>query len=105
MVDKYFVPARLDVQEQDAKKDLDNPGAEETMAKYGGDKAGLPFIVFLNGKGEMVVNSLRPQGGNIGHPVEPYEVDWFLAMVKKAAPGMTAEEAKVLENRLRAQKK
>ena len=53
----------------------------------------------------MVVNSLRPQGGNIGHPMEPYEVDWFLAMVKRAVPAMTAEEAKVLENWLRAQKK
>ncbi len=105
MVDKYFVLARLDVQEQDAKKDLDNPGAEAVMAKYGGEKAGLPFIVFLNEKGEMVVNSLRPRSGNIGHPMEPYEVDWFLAMVKKAAPAMTADEAKVLENWLRAQKK
>ena len=53
----------------------------------------------------MVVNSIRPQGGNIGHPMEPYEVDWFLEMVKKAVPAMTAEEAKVLENWLRAQKK
>ena len=97
--------ARLDVQEQDAKKDLDNPGADEAMAKYGGDKAGLPFIVFLNEKAEMVVNSLRPQGGNIGHPMEPYEVDWFLAMVKRAVPAMSPEEAKVLENWLRAQKK
>jgi hypothetical protein len=104
-VDKYFVQARLDVQEQEAKKDLDNPGGQEVMAKYGGDKAGLPFFAFLDEKGGMIVNSLQPQGGNIGHPVEPGEVDWFLAMVKKAAPAMTADEAKVLENWLRTQKK
>ncbi|MDR3703582.1 MAG: hypothetical protein P4L56_28290 [Candidatus Sulfopaludibacter sp.] len=105
------MPARLDVQEQDAKKDLDNPGAGEVMAKYGGENAGLPFIAFLDETGRMLVNSLRPQGegkdkgGNIGHPVEPYEVDWFLAMVKKAAPAMSADESKVLENWLRTQKK
>ena len=42
---------------------------------------------------------------NLGHPVQPQEVDWFLVMVKKAAPAMTPDEAKVLEDWLRAQKK
>jgi len=110
IVDKYFVQARLDVQEQEAKKSLDSPGGDEVLARAGGKGIGLPFFAFLTEKGETIVNSIRPgdgkgKGGNIGHPVQPEEVDWFLAMVKKAAPAMSADEAKVLENWLRAQKK
>lgn len=102
--------ARLAVQEQSAKKALNNPGGEEVMAQTGGTNAGLPFFAFLNENGGLIVNSIRPgdnkaKEGNIGHPFQPYEVDWFLTMVKKAAPGMSPEEAKVLENWLRAQKK
>jgi hypothetical protein len=108
--DKYFVFARLDVQEAEEKKDLDNPGGEQVMAKVGGEKAGLPFLAFLSEKGELLANSIRPgddkaKAGNIGHPMQPYEVDWFLTMLKKGAPAITADEAKVLENWLRAQKK
>jgi hypothetical protein len=105
------VQARLAVQESEAKKDLNNPGGEEVMAKTGGEKAGLPFLAFLDEKGELIVNSMRPpgegkdKGGNIGHPFQPEEVDWFMVMLKKSAPAMTADEAKTVENWLRAQKK
>jgi len=102
--------ARLDVQEQEAKKSLNNPGGDEVMAQVGGRGQGLPFLAFLNEKGETLVNSIRPgdaqgKGGNIGHPYQPYEVDWFLIMLKKAAPAMSPDETHVLENWLRSQKK
>ena len=97
--------ARLDVDENEAKRDLNNPGAEEVLAKMGGKQAGLPFLAFLDEKGELIVNSIRPKGGNIGHPAEPAEVDWFLVMLKKAAPAMSPEETKTLEDWLRTQKK
>ncbi len=98
------------VQESEKNKALENPGADAFMSKFGGAKAGLPFFAFLDEKGEMLANTMRPadgsdKGGNIGHPFEPKEVDWFLVMVKKAAPSITADELKTLESRLRAQKK
>lgn len=110
VIDKYFVVAHLTVQEQGARKSLNNPEGDEVMAHAGGKDAGLPFFAFLDEKGETIANSIRPGEGNdaernIGHPVKPQEVDWFLIMVKKAAPAMSADEAKVLENWLRAQKK
>ncbi len=102
--------ARLDVQEHSEKEKLNqNPGGEQLMAKVGGEKAGLPFIVFLDAKGQLIANSLRPVEGkapsNIGHPVEPEEVDWFMAMVKKAAPAMSGGDARTVETWLREQKK
>jgi thioredoxin-related protein len=109
IIDKYFVQARLTVQEQGAKKSLNNPGGDEVMAQAGGKYNSLPFFAFLNEEGDTIVNSVRPGEGNaavrnIGHPVQPQEVDWFLVMVKKAAPAMSPDEAKILENWLRAQK-
>lgn len=97
------------VQEADAKKDLDTPGGEEMMKQLGGP-SGLPYFAFLDADGAPIVNSLRPadaggKGGNIGHPYEPYEVDWFMTMLGKAAPRMTAGERSAIEKWLRAQKK
>jgi len=110
IIDKYFVVTHLTVLEQGNKKSLDNPGGDAAMERAGGKYISLPFFAFLDDKGETIVNSIRPGEGlpaarNIGHPVEPYEVDWFMAMLKKAAPGMSADEATVLESWLRAQKK
>jgi hypothetical protein len=98
------------VQESEEKKALNTPGGDELAARWGGGKAGLPFIAFADGKGELIVNSLRvpedgTKGGNIGHPWEPHEVDWFLFMLRKAAPKMTPGETATIEKWLRAQKK
>jgi len=50
-------------------------------------------------KGNLIVNTLnsnRPgkdgKGENIGHPMQPYEVDWFMTMLEKAVPTMTPDE-------------
>ncbi|HWC96223.1 MAG TPA: hypothetical protein VG456_05730 [Candidatus Sulfopaludibacter sp.] len=98
------------MQEQKEKAALDNPGGEDVMAQVGGKQAGLPFLAFLDAQGDTIVNSIYPgddkhKPGNIGHPSEPHEVDWFLVMVKKAAPDITSDEMKLLENYLRNQKK
>jgi hypothetical protein len=80
------------------------------MTLWGGENAGLPFYAFLDSNGSMIVNSIEPsgdgrKGGNIGHPDEPHEVDWFLTMLGKAAPRMTVEEKAPIERYLRTQKK
>jgi len=75
-----------------------------------GGPSGLPYFAFLDSDGKMLVNSLEPpnganKGGNIGHPFQPHEVDWFMVMLSKGAPEMTGEERATLEKFLRAQKK
>lgn len=97
------------MQEDGEKKALNTPGGDELMKRLGGP-AGLPFFAFLDVQGMPIVNSIRPgeggkPGGNIGHPFEPFEVDWFLVMLRKGAPGMTPAETEPLEKWLRAQKK
>lgn len=86
------------VQEHGPKAGLDNPGGEEMRAQLGGKDAGLPFFAFLDVDEEMLANSLRPDAGrpsaaNIGYPAKPEEIEWFLAMLAKAAPEMPAAES------------
>jgi hypothetical protein len=103
------VVVHVDVQEAAGKKSLENAGGAELYGRLGGADGGVPFIAFLDGRGDLIVNGNAPRagskGGNIGHPFEPHEVDWFMSMLSKAAPGMTAAERAALEKPLRAQKK
>ena len=96
------------IQETGDKQALNTPGGDELMKRLGGP-AGLPFFAFLDSHGALIVNSLRPReignSGNIGHPVKPYEVDWFLTMLDRGAPRMLADERSTLEKLLRAQPK
>ncbi len=110
--DRYFTRVYFTVQEREEKKALDTPGGDEVMKEWGGASAGLPFFAFLDAKANLIVNTLnanRPgkdgKGENIGHPSEPYEVDWFMTMLEKAVPAMAPGERATLERYLRNQKK
>ena len=52
----------------------------------------------------MLVNSKR-QGENIGYPAQPDEIDWFVQMMKKAAPKMAEGDLKTIETALKTPKK
>ncbi len=102
---------RVTVEEQGQKKALNTPGGDALFARFGGPD-GLPFFAFLDGNGDVIVNSKRPakdakdvKGGNIGHPFQPHEIDWFMVMLSKAAPRMTEDERATIEKWLRTQKK
>jgi thiol-disulfide isomerase/thioredoxin len=106
--EKYFVPLKLVAQENEANKALENAGSDLLLKKLGGP-SGLPYSAFLDPKGDLIVNSKRPSategGDNIGFPYEAQEIDWFVTMMKKAAPKMSDADLKVVETALRAQKK
>jgi len=97
--EKYFIPVKLVVQEHGQNKALENPGADALLKDLGGP-AGLPYSAFLDAKGALIVNSER-DGQNIGYPGEPGEIDWFIQMMKKAAPGVSGEDVKTIETALR----
>jgi thioredoxin-related protein len=114
VLEKYFVLAKLNVEEEVGHHpERNSPGGEELMAKLGGadtkgKSVGVPFLVFLDATGAAIVNSNRPVKGrtvgeNIGFPSEPEEIDWFMAMLKKATPSMTADELHTIEKWLRNQ--
>jgi thiol-disulfide isomerase/thioredoxin len=101
--EKYFVPVKLVVQESDGNKALENAGAEAWLSKFGGPD-GLPYSAFLDASGTLIVNS-KHDGQNIGYPAEAKEIDWFVQMMRKAAPGMVEGDVKTIEIALRSAKK
>jgi thiol-disulfide isomerase/thioredoxin len=97
--EKYFIPVKLVVQENPKNKALENAGAEALMSKLGGP-AGLPYSAFLDANGALIVNSKR-DGQNIGYPAQPAEIEWFVSMMRKAAPGIAESDVKTMETALR----
>ena len=96
--ERYFIPVKLVVQENEKNRALENPGAEALLHKLGGP-GGLPYSAFLDAHGNLIVNSnLDGQPGrNIGYPGQPEEIAWFIKMMKKAAPGMTEADLGTIE--------
>jgi thioredoxin-related protein len=112
ILEKYFISVKLNVAEQAGKHpELESPGGVDLAAKLGGTNAkgrvsGVPSIVFLDAAGEPIVNSYRPvsgrpKGANIGYPATADEIDWFMAMLKKAVPTITVDESHTIDEWLR----
>ncbi len=101
--EKYFVPAKLVVQENEKNKPLENPGAEALLKQLGGP-SGLPYFAFLDAQGALIMNS-KHDGQNIGYPAQPNEIDWFVQMMKKAAPNISERDVKTIETALRSFKR
>jgi len=101
--DKYFIPVKVVVQEDDRNKARENPGGDNLMKKLGGP-AGLPFSAFLDARGGLVINSINPATpggeGNIGFPVEPEEVAWFIKMMCTVTPQMSADDVQIIRTAL-----
>lgn len=100
--EKHFVTLWLTVDEAADKKALENPGAAELRRDNKGEGQGIPFFYFVDpASGKTIINSIRPategdKGGNVGCPVEPFEIEFFLTMVKKSRPGISSADLQVL---------
>ncbi|MES2266005.1 MAG: thioredoxin family protein [Bacteroidota bacterium] len=106
LIDKNYVVATLDVMEQPAKKNLENPGSLEVMTKLKGEKSGLPFWVILDAKGKVLGDSqVRPEGAsldtygdNVGCPASPSEVAYFTKLLK-ATSKLNDEQLAIIAKR------
>ncbi|HWA94877.1 MAG TPA: thioredoxin family protein [Terracidiphilus sp.] len=96
ITDKAFVVQRIDVGERPGdKKHADTPGGDQLRAALGAKgEPGFPFIVMTDENGKPIVNSYidgKPDE-NIGYPVLPQEIDWYMEMLKRAAPTLSAAD-------------
>ncbi|MCR8557937.1 thioredoxin family protein [Mucilaginibacter sp. BJC16-A38] len=106
MFDDNYVIAHLDVMEQPAKANLENPGGMEVMKKFGGEKSGLPYWLVLDTKGNVLANSLMPKDGattataedNVGCPASDKEVAFFDTILKKTS-ALSSEDIAVIHKR------
>jgi thioredoxin-related protein len=60
ILEKYFVIADLNIEEERGKHpELNSPGGEKLAEDLGGKGGGVPFIVFLDEQGQSLINSNR----------------------------------------------
>jgi thioredoxin-related protein len=107
LFDKNYVIRHLVVDETAAKKDLENPGANEFRAKYFGEGQGIPFWLVFDKNGNLLADSkLRKpgegpdKGSNTGCPATSQEVDHFIEVLKKTS-SLTSGELESIRLRFR----
>jgi thioredoxin-related protein len=85
----------------DVKIDNDRmAGAKEVFNRYNANaRGGIPWFVFLDGKGKGIINSDGPKG-NIGYPAEPHEIEYFVSMLKAAKRRLTDMDIEELRKSL-----
>jgi thioredoxin-related protein len=93
IIEDNYVVTHLVVMESKEKKELENPGGGEILKELGGEKSGLPFYAFIDGKGKMIANSnAMPKNQNIGYPAEKEEIAAFEGLLKKTAKHLTDDQ-------------
>jgi thioredoxin-related protein len=89
--DKNYVIKHLTVDESKYKRNLENLGAAALRTKYYGDQQGIPYWFILDKKGKLLADSRlhsddgEVTGNNVGCPVKPDEVDYFIDVLKKTS--------------------
>jgi hypothetical protein len=79
-------------------KHANTPGGVEFENSIGGKGEGFPWLAMLDADGRPIVSSDRPdpksKSGktNTGYPDAPEEVDWFVEMLRKAAPQLSPQD-------------
>lgn len=106
-----YVIVHLVVEESKENKALENPGADEIKKKFLGEKAGLPFWLILDKKGNLLADSyIRKEGiknnkpgVNVGCPSTEEEITFFTNMLQKTA-SMSESNVKTIANRFKNNK-
>ena len=91
--EKAFVIQRIHVGERKSDPRYANtPGGVKLRSALGAvDEPGFPFLVITDETGRPIVNSYRDGStcNNVGYPDSPEEIDWYVAMLKRAAPSLS----------------
>jgi thioredoxin-related protein len=103
-----YVIEHLTVMESDNKKDLENPGAEDSLKRYNGEGQGIPFWLIFDAKGNLLADCLMPskgttgaahnKGENTGCPSTRDEVAYFVKVLKKTSLLNTTQLAVIQKN-------
>jgi thioredoxin-related protein len=104
LTEQAFVIQRFDVGERPGSGHSDTPGAVALRSTLGGVREpGFPFIVMTGEDGNPIVNSYRngDTNANVGYPAAPEEIDWYIEMLKRAAPTLSPNDLAATRDWLR----
>lgn len=94
-IDRNFEIAHLTVYENDAKKDLENPGGLALLTKLGGADQSLPYWFVLDAQGNKLANSEFAPHKNAGCPSAEAEVAYFIKVLQQTGTFTPAELEKI----------
>jgi hypothetical protein len=83
LIAKEFVTVKLDFDR--------GIGAKDIELRFIDRSQGLPWFAFLDAEGKCLIHSTGPKG-NIGHPAEPHEVDYFKTMLQTVKKHLTDDD-------------
>ena len=96
--DANYVTVPVVVKESKGKEHLENPGSNDLLKKYNGEKAGLPFWVILDADLNVITDSYNAKGQNLGAPGTKEETDVFIEKIKKSAKKVTENDVASIKN-------
>ena len=95
IIGREFVDVKLDLSRM--------TGGEAILKRYNpGASGGIPWFVFLDGRGKALATSDGPRG-NIGYPAAPEEIEHFIGMLRKAARKLEPAQIDEIEAALKAE--
>jgi thioredoxin-related protein len=96
ITEKAFIVQRIAVGEfKNDTRHVNTLGGSELRTALGGvGEPGFPFLVMTDENGNAIINSYRigNTSGNVGYPALPEEIDWYVEMLKRAAPSLSPED-------------
>jgi thiol-disulfide isomerase/thioredoxin len=89
---KDFVNLKIDVDRMD--------DAEEIVKRFqASERGGLPWFVMVDAEGNSLGTSFGPKG-NVGYPVESFEIAHFVQMLTKTKKRLTDDDIRKMETTL-----
>jgi len=106
LFNKNYVITHLTIKESKDKKHLENPGAEELLARYRGNDQGIPYWLIFDKNGRLLADSqMRPEGAgpaapgkNTGCPASEEEVAHFVKVLSVTS-SLNVEELDAVKKR------
>ena len=96
ITEKALVVVRVDMGERPRDPaHADTPDGLALRTELGAaGEPGFPFLVITDENGSPIVNSYRNGNAeaNVGYPAAPEEIDWYVEMLKRAAPALLPED-------------
>lgn len=102
---KNYIIRYLVTQESDAKKHLENPGADSLKQQHGGEGQGIPYWLVLNENGNLLADSrmlnvTKNMMENTGCPATETEVSHWIDVLKKTST-INKEQLETIRKRFR----
>lgn len=97
---RNYVITHLVVQESEENRHLENPGADEVLKKYKGERSGIPFWLIFGKNGKLLEDSFDSEKQNLGCPATGEEVAEFISKLIKTSD-MTEKELAIVASKFR----